>query len=154
MNRSRHIVIIGNGISGVTCAKTLRKLDPDVRITLVSGESKYFFSRTALMYVYMGHMKFEHTQPYEDHFWSKNRIELKEAWVEKVDFEGKSLQFSSGERLTYDTLVISTGSKPNKFCWPGQELLGVQGLYSKQDLELMEANTEEGVSRAVIVGGG
>ena len=102
----------------------------------------------------MGHMKFEHTQPYEDHFWSKNRIELKEAWVEKVDFEGKSLQFSSGERLTYDTLVISTGSKPNKFCWPGQELLGVQGLYSKQDLELMEANTEEGVSRAVIVGGG
>ncbi len=154
MIRSRHIVIIGNGISGVTCARILRKLDSDVRITLVSGESKYFFSRTALMYVYMGHMKFEHTQPYEDHFWSKNRIELKEAWVEKVDFEGKSLQFSSGERLTYDTLVISTGSKPNKFCWPGQELLGVQGLYSKQDLELMEANTEEGVSRAVIVGGG
>ncbi|GAA0879070.1 hypothetical protein GCM10009119_20380 [Algoriphagus jejuensis] len=154
MNKSRHIVIIGNGISGITCARTLRKLDSEVRITVISGESKYFFSRTALMYVYMGHMKFEHTQPYENHFWEKNRIELKEAWVEKVDFDGKTLVFTSGEILGYDTLVIATGSNPNKFGWPGQELKAVQGLYSKQDLELMEANTREGVSSAVIVGGG
>lgn len=154
MNKSRHVVIIGNGISGVTCARTLRKLDSDLRITIVSGESKYFFSRTALMYVYMGQMKFEHTQPYEDHFWDKNRIELKEAWVSHVDFTSKVLVFQSEESLAYDILVIATGSKPNKFGWPGQELKGVQGLYSKQDLELMEANTCHGVNRAVIVGGG
>jgi NADPH-dependent 2,4-dienoyl-CoA reductase/sulfur reductase-like enzyme len=154
MSKSRHVVILGNGISGVTCARNLRKLDSDVKITLVSGESTYFFSRTALMYVYMGHMKFEHTQPYEPSFWEKNRIELKEAWVKQVDFPGKNLLFSSGEALGYDTLVIATGSKPNKFGWPGQELKGVQGLYSKQDLELMEENTKSGVNRAVIVGGG
>ena len=154
MDKFRHIVIIGNGISGVTCARTLRKLDSDVRITLISGESKFFFSRTALMYVYMGHMKFEHTQPYENHFWDKNRIELKEAWVEKVDFGAKLLAFADGKSMSYDILVIATGSKPNKFGWPGQDLKGVQGLYSKQDLELMEANTREKVSRAVIVGGG
>lgn len=154
MNQNRHVVIIGNGISGVTCARHLRKQDSSCRITLVSGESKYFFSRTALMYVYMGHMKFEHTQPYENHFWEKNRIELKEAWVEKVDFDKKSLVFKSGESLAYDILVIATGSKPNKFGWPGQDSIGVQGLYSKQDLELMEANTQSEIKRAVIVGGG
>jgi NADPH-dependent 2,4-dienoyl-CoA reductase/sulfur reductase-like enzyme len=154
MSQNSHVVIIGNGISGVTCARQLRKMDPKVRITLVSGESKYFFSRTALMYVFMGHMKFEHTQPYENHFWEKNRIELKEAWVEKVDFSGKSLIFSSGETLSYDSMVIATGSKPNKFGWPGQDSAGVQGLYSKQDLELMEANTQGDVKHAVIVGGG
>lgn len=102
----------------------------------------------------MGHMKFEHTQPYENHFWEKNRIELKEGWVKKVDFEGKSLVFDSDDKLSYDTLVIATGSKSNKFGWPGQDLNGVQGLYSKQDLELMEANTQGGVQRAIIVGGG
>ncbi|HAH38282.1 MAG TPA: FAD-dependent oxidoreductase, partial [Algoriphagus sp.] len=75
MSQTRHIVIIGNGISGITCARHLRKLDSDVKITVISGESKYFFSRTALMYVYMGHMKFEHTQPYENWFWQKNRID-------------------------------------------------------------------------------
>lgn len=154
MSKSRHIIIIGNGISGVTCARNLRKQDSEVRITLISGESKYFFSRTALMYVFMGHMKFEHTQPYEPWFWEKSRIDLKEEWVKEVDFMGKSVVFTSGEKLAYDILVIATGSKPNKFGWPGQDLEGVQGLYSKQDLEAMEQNTHSGVSRAVVVGGG
>jgi NADPH-dependent 2,4-dienoyl-CoA reductase/sulfur reductase-like enzyme len=153
MDPNRHILIIGNGIAGVTLARHIRKRDSSVKITLVSGESKYFFSRTALMYVFMGHMKFEHTQPYENFFWGKNRIELIEEWIESVDFAQKCAKFQSGETLTYDQLVIATGSKPNKFGWPGQELKGVQGLYSKQDLELMEENTKD-VSRAVIVGGG
>lgn len=154
MSGNRHVVIIGNGISGVTCARNLRKLDENVRITLVSGESKYFFSRTALMYIFMGHMKFEHTQPYENWFWEKNRLELKEAWVKEIDYSSKQIIFQSGEKLAYDDLVIAVGSKPNKFGWKGQDLKGVQGLYSKQDLELMESNTQSGVSRAVIVGGG
>ncbi|WP_439489884.1 NAD(P)/FAD-dependent oxidoreductase [Algoriphagus sp.] len=153
MSSNRHVVIIGNGIAGITCARQLRKLDDSVRITVISGESKYFFSRTALMYVFMGHMKFEHTQPYENWFWEKNRIELKEGWVKAIDFSAKNLLFQSGETIAYDELVIATGSKPNKFGWPGEDLQGVQGLYSKQDLELMEENTRD-VQRAVIVGGG
>lgn len=154
MNSTRHVVIIGNGIAGVTCARQLRKLDDKVRITLVSGESKFFFSRTALMYVFMGHMEFEHTQPYENWFWDKNRIELKEGWVKSIDLKAKNLLFQSEENISYDELVIATGSKPNKFGWKGEDLQGVQGLYSKQDLELMEENTKVGVQRAVIVGGG
>ena len=154
MSSNRHVVIIGNGIAGITCARQLRKLDDSVKITVISGESKYFFSRTALMYVFMGHMEFHHTQPYENWFWEKNRIELKEAWVKSIDFSAKNLLFQSGENLNYDELVIATGSKPNKFGWPGEDLQGVQGLYSKQDLELMEVNTHSGVQRAVIVGGG
>ncbi|MCE7053239.1 NAD(P)/FAD-dependent oxidoreductase [Algoriphagus sp. AGSA1] len=153
MSSTRHVVIIGNGIAGVTCARQLRKLDDAVRISVISGESKYFFSRTALMYVFMGHMKFEHTQPYENWFWEKNRIELKEAWVRSIDFSAKTLHFKSGDNMSYDELVIATGSKPNKFGWPGEDLQGVQGLYSKQDLEMMYENTRA-VQRAVIVGGG
>lgn len=102
----------------------------------------------------MGHMKFEHTQPYENWFWEKNRIDLIEGWVKQIDFKSKALLFTSGDSLSYDQLVIATGSKPNKFGWPGQDLANVQGLYSKQDLELMEKTTEAGVSHAVIVGGG
>ena len=147
-----HIVIIGNGIAGITTARHVRKRS-DHRITVISGETDHFFSRTALMYIYMGHMKYEHTKPYEDWFWEKNRIELKKAWVQNVDFNNKELLFTSGETMTYDKLVIATGSKPNKFGWPGQDLEGVQGLYSYQDLELMEQNTKD-IQRAVIVGGG
>jgi NAD(P)H-nitrite reductase large subunit len=151
---SRHFVIIGNGISGITFARHLRKGDDQARITVISGESPYFFSRTALMYVYMGQMKWEHTQPYEPHFWKKNRIDLKQAWVKTITFESKTLIFESGETLNYDILVLATGSKSAFFGWPGQNLKGVQGLYTKQDLETMEVLTSQPMERAVIVGGG
>jgi len=150
-----HIVIIGNGISGVTAARHIRK-NSDKKITLVSAETKYFFSRTALMYVYMGHMKFEHTQPYENWFWDKNKIELKEGFVNKINTDKKTLKFKDSSILYYDKLIIATGSKPNKFGWPGQDLKGVMGMYHKQDLENLEkfAPNKEKCKRAVIVGGG
>ncbi len=150
-----HIVIIGNGISGVTAARHIRKLS-DKRITIVSGETDYFFSRTALMYIYMGHMKFEHTQPYENWFWEKNRINLKKGYVNNIETATKTLHFAEGDTLNYDKLIIATGSKPNKFGWPGQDLDGVMGMYHKQDLENLEkhAPNNKACKRAVIVGGG
>ena len=71
----RRIVIIGNGVAGITAARHLRKRTDDA-ITVISGETDHFFSRTALMYIYMGHMSFEDTKPYEDWFWHENRIRL------------------------------------------------------------------------------
>jgi NADPH-dependent 2,4-dienoyl-CoA reductase/sulfur reductase-like enzyme len=150
-----HIVIIGNGIAGVTAARHIRKKS-DKKITIVSAESKYFFSRTALMYVYMGHLTFKHTQPYEDWFWKKNNLELKEGLVTAVNTTNKTLRFADGSDLNYDKLIIATGSKPNKFGWPGQDLEGVMGMYHKQDLEKLEkyAPNNKVCKRAVIVGGG
>jgi NADPH-dependent 2,4-dienoyl-CoA reductase/sulfur reductase-like enzyme len=150
-----HIVIIGNGISGVTAARHIRK-NSDKKITIISAESKYFFSRTALMYVYMGHMKFKHTQPYEDWFWKKNSIQLKQGFVNSIDTDKKQLAFTNGETLSFDKLIIATGSKPNRFGWPGQDLEGVLGMYHKQDLENLEkyAPNNTACNRAVIVGGG
>lgn len=146
------IVIIGNGVSGVTAARNIRK-NSDEEITIVSSESKYFFSRTALMYIYMGHMKFEHTQPYEPHFWEKNRISLVEDYITAIDTDGKKLITKSGKDISYDKLVLATGSKPNKFGWKGQDADGVRGMYSKQDLEYIESCSKE-IKTAVIIGGG
>ncbi len=148
-----HIVILGNGISGITCARYIRK-QSDYQITVISGESDHFFSRTALMYIYMGHMKYEHTKPYEDFFWAKNRIDLERAWIEQVDTERRVLHAKDGRSFNYDQLVIATGSVSNKFDWPGQDLPGVQGLYSIQDLEELERSSALGINRAVIAGGG
>tara|TARA_Y100000589_G_scaffold321098_1_gene351930 strand:+ start:158327 stop:159673 length:1347 start_codon:yes stop_codon:yes gene_type:complete len=152
MNKPEHIVIIGNGISGITAARHIRKFS-DKKITVISAETEYFFSRTALMYVYMGHMKFEHTQPYEPWFWEKNNINLLFDYVQEIDFDDKALKLQKNNRLHYDKLILAVGSKPNKFGWKGQDLKGVQGLYSVQDLELMEQNTAN-IQRAVVVGGG
>lgn len=146
------IVIIGNGISGITAARYIRKYS-DHDILVISEETDHFFSRTALMYVYMGHMRFRDTQPYEPWFWDKNRINLLRSSVEAIDFQGKRLFASSGNMISYDRLVLATGSRSNKFGWPGQDLDGVHGLYHLQDLEAMEKHSA-GLKRAVIVGGG
>ncbi len=148
-----HVVIIGNGIAGITCARTLRKHHSDCSITVISSESQHFYSRTALMYIYMGHMKYEHTKPYEDWFWEKNRIDLCFDHVVSIPFENKSLQLRSGLEISYDKLVIATGSVPNRFDWPGQEAEGVISLYGLQDLELLEKYSTD-TKRAVIAGGG
>ncbi len=147
-----NIVIIGNGIAGVTAARHIRKRSSD-NITIISSETEYFFSRTALMYIYMGHMKFENTKPYEDWFWKKNKIDLVYDHVNAVDTQNSTLLCRSGKKITYGKLILATGSQPNKFGWPGQDLQGVQGLYSYQDLQLMEQNSK-GIKKAVIVGGG
>ena len=147
-----HIVIIGNGISGITTARWVRKLS-DHKITIISDETDYFFSRTALMYIYMGHMRFQDTQPYENWFWEKNRIDLLRDRVKSIDIPNKKLVMRDTSAIQYDKLVLALGSEPNKFGWPGQDLDGVQGMYSAQDLEGMEKYSE-GLKHAVIVGGG
>lgn len=149
---SKHIVIIGNGIAGTTLARHIRKRS-DHRITVISAESPYFFSRPALMYVYMGHMPFVNTQPYENNFWQKNRIELLHQRVTSIDSTNKHITLENGQSMPYDSLVLATGSRPRQLKIEGEDLQGVQGLVSRQDLERMEDNTR-GVKEAVVAGGG
>ncbi len=146
------ILIIGNGIAGITAARHIRK-NSDHEIIVISGETDHFYSRTALMYIFMGHMRFEETKPYEDWFWMKNRIQLYRAWVETVDTDQKHVILDNGKSMSYDKLIIATGSSSNYFGWPGQDLKGVQGLYNMMDLEELEKNAQH-CKHAVIVGGG
>lgn len=148
----QNIVIIGNGISGVTLARHIRK-NSDFKITIISAETEFFFSRTALMYVYMGHIKFEHTQSYEKDFWKKNKIDLIQNFVKQVNPNKKELILEDNSTINYDKLIIATGSKTAKYNWDGQDLDGVIGMYSKQDLDTLE-NLSPNCKRAVIVGGG
>lgn len=150
-----HIVIIGNGIAGITAARHIRKLS-DKKITIISAETDHFFSRTALMYVYMGHMRWRDIEPYEGWFWEKNRLELKKVYVERIDTDNKNLHFKEGGSINYDKLIIASGSVTNTFGWEGLDLNGVQGLVSKQDLENLErsAPNNKDCPRAVIIGGG
>ena len=149
---SRHIVIVGNGITGITAARFVRKLSGS-RITIISSETDHFYARTALMYIYMGHMRYQETKPYEDQFWQANGLDLVRGYVSSVDTKARVVHVADGPDIAYDALLLATGSKSNRFGWPGQDLPGVQGLYGIPDLARMERYTRD-IDRAVVVGGG
>ncbi|OZC02861.1 NAD(P)/FAD-dependent oxidoreductase [Rubricoccus marinus] len=148
-----HIAIVGNGITGVTASRVVRRRHPDWRITVISDEAPTHYARTAWMYVYMGHLTREHTQPYAEHFWTDNRIERVHDRVTHLDARGKTLRLQKGGPLAWDRLLLATGSIPAFYGWPGQDLAGIQGLYHLQDLDRMEREAGS-AKRAVVVGGG
>lgn len=148
----KHTVIIGNGIAGITAARYIRKLS-DRKITVISKESKYFYSRPSLMYIYMGHMTYQHTKPYEDWFWSKNRIDLLHDTVTDINPNEKYIVLQSNPSIQYDDLIIASGSRTKYYNWKGQDATGVSGMVNIQDLQYLEENSSS-IKTAVIVGGG
>ncbi|MFD1470205.1 NAD(P)/FAD-dependent oxidoreductase [Hymenobacter caeli] len=148
-----HLVIIGNGITGVTAAITARRLAPDARITLVAAESAHHYARPALMYLYLGHLRYADVKPYADWFWAENRLELVHAEATGVDTAARTVQLATGPTLAYDQLLLATGSVVRTPGWPGQGLRGVQGFIGLPDLERMSRATQ-GIRHAVVVGGG
>ncbi len=148
-----HVVIVGNGIAGVTAARHVRKASAGARVTMVSDETLEPFARTALMYIYMGALTLAHTQMYEERFWAENRIDRVQDRALSLDPARQRLALRDGGEMPYDRLLLATGSRPAIPPWPGASLPGVQGLYHLSDVERMERDTR-GIRSAVVVGGG
>jgi NAD(P)H-nitrite reductase large subunit len=148
-----HHAIIGNGVAGVHAALEIRRRDADAEITLISAESDYHYSRTALMWGYTGQLTLRDMEPYERWFWKENRFQLVRDLVERLDETAQSLHMKSGKELKYDRLLLAVGAQANLFNWPGQELDGVSTFTTLQDLERMIAMRDR-IKSAVVVGGG
>jgi len=147
-----HIVIIGNGISGVSVAKSLREYS-DAEITIVSSESMSFFSRPAFMYVFMGKMRFKDILPFSSDYWVKNKMKQVYGAVKEIDAENKQVCLDNGSVLPYDKLVLALGSQPKSLGLSEFNLEGIQGFYSLQDLEKLQDSSKK-IKHASIIGGG
>ncbi|MBI4907260.1 MAG: NAD(P)/FAD-dependent oxidoreductase [Acidobacteria bacterium] len=150
-----HYVIIGNGVAGITAAFTLRERDRHARITVISGESDYFISRTALMYAYMDRMNLRDLEPFERKAYDKQKIDRVRGWVRDLNADQRQIRLEDGRKIIYDRLLLAVGSAPNRFQWPGLNAAkdGVVHFVSLQHLAECEGLTPS-TKRAVVVGGG
>ena len=150
-----HFAIIGNGVAGITAALTLRERERSAKITLISGESDYFFSRTALMYAFMDRMTLRDLEPMERKAYDAQRIERIRGWVKDLDANSKTITLDSGKTIQYDALLLATGSRANQLAVPGAADVkqGMVNFVTLQDLEQCEKHTRIG-GKAVVVGGG
>jgi NADPH-dependent 2,4-dienoyl-CoA reductase/sulfur reductase-like enzyme len=149
------LVIVGNGVAGITCALETRKRDPSANITVVGGETDHIFSRTALMYAFMDKLQRRELEPYERSTWQRERINLVRDWVVDVDAAGHTVTLQGGKKLPWDRLVLALGARPRDAAWPGMAAVkdGVVNLVSMQDLDACERLTPT-TREAVVVGGG
>ena len=135
-----HYVIIGNGVAGVTAALTLRERDPKAAITLIGGETEYFFSRTALMYSFMDRLSRRDLEPYERGVFQAQRIDLVHGWVQEIHAGKHRLELRDGRTLNWDKLLLATGSTPRRPQWANLDSvrLGMVNFVSMQDLDACE----------------
>ncbi len=148
-------VIVGNGVAGITAAFTIRAREHDAAITVISGESDFFFSRTALMYAFMDRLTLRDLEPHERKVYDRQRIQRIRGWVADLDASAHSLTLRTGERIPYDRLLLATGSLPNRPAWAAMDPApdGLVHFVTLQDLERCERLTQKG-EPAVVVGGG
>lgn len=150
-----HLVIVGNGVAGITCALEVRARDPSCRITVISGETDHFFSRTALMYAFMDRLQRPELEPYERRVYDEKRIDRVRDWVVDLDAGARCLTLQSGKSMTYDKLVLALGARPRTGGWDGLAAVkdGLVNFVSMQDLDACERLAPL-AKRAVVVGGG
>ncbi|MBW2214349.1 MAG: FAD-dependent oxidoreductase [Deltaproteobacteria bacterium] len=128
------IVIIGNGVAGMEAALAVRKREPSWEITLISEESDHFFSRTALMWVFSGQMSHRDIEPLERDAYQRLSFRRVRARATGIDIVSRRVSFAGGhEPVSYDRLLIASGSRPRQGPWPGSEARGVGHFVTLQD---------------------
>ncbi len=154
-SESADIVIIGNGIAGLTTAMEARRLAPDVHIVIVTDQSHPTINTPALKQFAIGKLEQEQLLAYPPGIERAQRIHVINARVESINAQGKFLVLQGGYGFGYDSLLIATGSAPNSFPidLPGRDFDGVLTLHSLQDYLNLRRRLSE-ISSAVVVGGG
>ena len=149
----RHI-ILGAGPAGVIAAETLRKLDPDCQITLVGDEPEPPYSRMAIPYYLVDHIDEQGTylRKTRDHF-EKRAIEQVQDRVTRVRTDRQSVSLASGAELSYDKLLIATGSNPITPPIPGIASQGVHACWTLEDARNIIRLASPG-ARVVLIGAG
>ncbi|HCU88552.1 MAG TPA: FAD-dependent oxidoreductase [Gammaproteobacteria bacterium] len=127
-------VVVGAGPAGVVAAESLRRLQPEANITLVGDENEPPYSRMALPYLLIKQVGESGTylRKEEQHF-SKLAIDLRQERVMKIDRERQELSLEAGGSLSYDKLLIATGSQPTSPPIPGMDLPGIYSCWTLED---------------------
>jgi nitrite reductase (NADH) large subunit len=130
-------VIIGNSAAGLAGAETIRRLEPQAPITIISDEPYPPYCRPLLTYLLGGNIQekdlwLKATDYYQR--WQLSPILGKRAV--QVDPNTKTVLLDSGEAIPYDRLLVASGARPTLPDIPGQDL---QGVFTVRTLEHFKA---------------
>ena len=155
-----HLVVIGNGMAGCRAVEEVLARDADkFRITIFGAEPRVNYNRIMLSPVLSGEKAFEDIIINDTAWYHDNGIELVSGDpVIAIDPAEKAVRSKSGLTVSYDKLLIATGSDPFIIPVPGKDLPGVVTFRDLDDVDKMlaaaEAGQKNGGGDAVVIGGG
>jgi NADPH-dependent 2,4-dienoyl-CoA reductase/sulfur reductase-like enzyme len=149
------IVIVGNGIAGLTAAVEARKLAPDKRIVVITDQNHPTINTPALKQFVIGKLTREQLLAYPAGTERAQRIHVINARVEEIQAQKKYVCLTGGRGFGYESLLISTGSVATGLPQdlPGRDFDGVLTLHRLNDYLDMRRRLSE-IEDAVVVGGG
>ncbi|AEV34543.1 pyridine nucleotide-disulfide oxidoreductase family protein [Pseudovibrio sp. FO-BEG1] len=149
------IVVVGAGQAGVQAAQTLRQKGYEGELVMLGNEPQPPYQRPPLSKKFLsGEVEPDALFIRPEAFYEMNNIDLKlNAQVDRIDLENKSVSLASGEAVTWDKLLLATGTRARDLPLPGADLEGVVTLRSIGDVELIKKLFVPG-KKLVVIGGG
>ena len=152
---SQTIVIVGAGQAGAQAVFSLRAEGFSGAITMVGDEPFAPYQRPPLSKAYlMGTFERDRLFLKPDAFYRESACDLiLGAHVHTIDRAAKAVALSDGRTLSYDMLLLATGTRVRLIRCPGADLNGIHYLRSIADVDRLRPALENG-KRLAIVGGG
>lgn len=149
------IVIIGNSVAAVGCVEGVRSVDKNSEIVLIASEKHHTYSRPLISYLLYGKTDEQRMKYRPDSFYSDNMVDtMLGKTAVSVDPKGHTVKLESGEVISYDKLMVATGSSP--FVPPMKGLDKVEKKFTFMTLDdahaLDKAISAE--SRVLVIGAG
>ncbi|GIP48439.1 nitrite reductase [NAD(P)H] [Paenibacillus sp. J53TS2] len=148
------LVVIGNGMAGISAVEQILKLTTKFDITVFGSEPHPNYNRIMLSYVLEGSKTMDDIVLNDLNWYKEHGITLHMGTtVERIDAEAKEVVADNGQRVPYDKVLIATGSTSFILPIPGSDKEGVVGFRDIADCEqmLQAANTYK---TAAVIGGG
>jgi len=155
MNTQPSFVIVGGGMAGAIAAQTLREEGFDGKITLLGQEPNAPYERPPLSKDYLqGKAERDSIFVHPEPWYAEHAVELSlGSAVTSLDPASRTVTTATGERMSYDKLLLATGSKPRHLDVPGADLDGAYYLRNVEDSDGLKIKFAD-ANRVVIIGAG
>lgn len=149
------LVIVGGGLAGAKAAEAARADGDTGHVTLIGQEEELPYERPPLSKGYLQDNESRDDFTVHDRQWYvDNNITLHlNTRATAIDTGRHTVHTSDGDRISYDKLILATGSTPRRLDVPGADLDGVHYLRTVDDSTSLRAAIE-GAEQVAIIGGG
>ncbi len=100
------VLIVGNGVAGITVADNLRRRSKSVQITVITDEPHHFYNRMAVGRVIHGRSTLDELALLPEDWYPEHRVDVRRSTiVVSIDRAARAARLGTGEALPYDVLV-------------------------------------------------